>query len=396
MNYTEIKESRIESIDILRGFVMVIMALDHARLYFHYGSFLVDPTDLTTTTPLVFFTRFITHFCAAVFVFLSGASAFLYGYNKTKQQLFKFLFTRGVWLIFLEIVVNTFIWTFDVTYSMQTFQVIFAIGFSMICLSMLIYLPNYIILIVGIILMAGHNTLDNIIMHGQSVQSIVWYFLHQRNALSINSEHLVVILYPVIPWIGLMAVGYLFGSLYQKGFDVSIRKQWLLRLSLGCIALFFILRGLNVYGDLVPWTVQETIAKTIMSFFKVTKYPPSLSYIFITIGPALLFLYAYENTKNKVTDFFLVYGRVPLFYYFLHMLVIHLLAVVGILIFGGDWHQMILTGKVFMSRSLKTYGYSLFVVYMVWIAVVLFLYPFCKRYMKYKADNKEKWWLSYL
>jgi uncharacterized membrane protein len=375
---------------------MVIMALDHVRDYFHYGSFYNDPTDLATTSPILFFTRFITNFCAPVFVFLSGTSAFLYGTNKTKPQLFKFLFTRGLWLIFLEIVVNNFIWTFDITYSLQIFQVIFAIGFSMICLSFLIYLPKKVILIAGIILIAGHNALDSFIMQGQSFQSIVWYFLHQNNALVKGPDYLVIIQYPLIPWIGLMALGYLFGTFYQKGYDVSLRKKWLLRLGLGAIALFFILRGLNVYGDLAPWTVQDTITKTILSFFKVTKYPPSLLFICVTLGPAMLFLYAYENTQNKVTNFFLAFGRVPLFYYFLHMLVIHVFAIISIFIFGGNWQDMIMTGKNFMNGNLKTYGYSLFIVYLVWISVVFLLFPLCKQYMKYKANNKDKWWLSYL
>ena len=393
---TALNKPRIESIDILRGVVMVIMALDHVRDYFHYGSFFIDPTNLQTTTPLLFFTRFITNFCAPVFVFLSGTSAFLYGSNKSKPALFKFLFTRGIWLIFLEIVVNTFIWTFDVTYSLQIFQVIFAIGFSMICLSFLIYLPKKVILLVGIILIAGHNALDNIVMQGQSFQSIIWYFLHQDNALVYGSNHLVILHYPLIPWIGLMALGYLFGSFYKKDFDVSLRKKWLLRLGLGSLFLFVILRGFNLYGDLMPWSVQDTTTKSILSFFKVTKYPPSLLFLCITLGPAMLFLYAFENTKNKITDFFLVFGRVPLFYYFLHMLVIHILAIIGILIFGGNWQDMIVTGKSFMSETLKTYGYSLFIVYVVWISVVLLLYPLCKKYMTYKANNKDKWWLSYL
>jgi uncharacterized membrane protein len=393
---TALNKPRIESIDILRGVVMVIMALDHVRDYFHYGSFFIDPTNLQTTTPLLFFTRFITNFCAPVFVFLSGTSAFLYGSNKSKPALFKFLFTRGIWLIFLEIVVNTFIWTFDATYSLQIIQVIFAIGFSMICLSFLIYLPKKVILLVGIILIAGHNALDNIVMQGQSFQSIIWYFLHQDNALVYGSNHMVILHYPLIPWIGLMALGYLFGSFYQKDFDVSLRKKWLLRLGLGSLFLFVILRGFNVYGDLMPWSVQDTTTKSILSFFKVTKYPPSLLFLCITLGPAILFLYAFENTKNKITDFFLVFGRVPLFYYFLHMLVIHILAIIGILIFGGNWQDMIVTGKSFMNETLKTYGYSLFIVYVVWISVVLLLYPLCKKYMTYKANNKDKWWLSYL
>ena len=389
-------KSRIESIDMLRGVVMVIMALDHVRDYFHYGSFFVDPSDIETTTPLIFFTRFITHYCAPVFVFLAGTSAFLYGSNKSRTELFKFLITRGLWLILLEMAVNNLIWTFDFTYSIHIFQVIWAIGFSMVCLSFFIFLPKKLILVFGVLLIAGHNMLDSVVLQGQSFQSIAWSALHQQNLFIFNPNHLLIIQYPLIPWIGLMALGYLFGTYYQKDFDTLRRKKRLLRLGIAALLVFFILRGLNVYGDLVPWSFQNTTTKTILSFFNVTKYPPSLLYLCITMGPAMLFLYAYENTKNTLTDFFLVFGRVPLFYYFLHMLVIHLFAIVGIFIFGGSWQDMIITAEGFMGKNLSTYGYPLFVVYSVWIGVVLLLYPVCKKYMMYKANNKDKWWLSYL
>ena len=390
------KTNRIESIDILRGVVMVIMALDHVRDYFHYGSFFIDPTDLETTTPMLFFTRFITHYCAPVFVFLAGSSAFLYGSRKTKSELFKFLFSRGIWLIFLELVVNNFIWTFDFSHSFVIFQVIWAIGFSMVCLSFLIYLPKKVLLFLGIFLIAGHNLLDSIVTEGQSLQSIIWYVLHQEQLLVINPNQLIVLKYPVIPWIGIMVLGYLFGTFYQKDYVATIRKKWLLRLSLGALVIFFVLRGLNIYGDLTPWSVQNTITKTVLSFFNITKYPPSILFICITLGPALLFLHTIESTKNRVTDFFLVFGRVPLFYYFLHVLLIHLLAIGGILIFGGNWEDMILTADGFLNANLINYGYSLPIVYLVWISVVLLLYPLSKKYMIYKANNKDKWWLSYL
>jgi len=194
----------------------------------------------------------------------------------------------------------------------------------------------------------------------------------------------------------LISIGYCFGTWYQKGFDASLRKKYLLRTGLGAIILFFILRGINIYGDLVPWSAQETTIQTIGSFFNVTKYPPSLSFLLITIGPSLLFLYAFENTKNKITNFFLVFGRVPLLYYFLHVFVIHLFAILGIIILGGDWQPMIITSEVFKNASLINYGYPLYVVYLVWIAIVLLLYPICKKYMIYKATHKDKWWLSYL
>lgn len=374
---------------------MVIMALDHVRDYFNYGSFFIDPTNLDTTTPILFFTRFITHNCAPAFIFLAGTSAFLYGSKKSSAELSKFLFTRGLWLIFLEIVVNNFIWTFDVTYSINIFQVIWAIGISMIVLSGLIYLPKKVLLGIGIVLVAGHNLLDGIVMQGDSLKDILWYILHQRTRLIID-DHLISLAYPVIPWIGLIILGYYFGTLYNKGFDPKLRRKWLLGLGFGAIALFYIVRGINGYGDPHPWSVQKDTIYTILSFFNVTKYPPSLDYLLITIGPALLFLAVIEPVKNKLTDFFLVFGRVPLFYYFLHIIVIHTLAIVGLVITGGNWRDMILTKEVFMNARLIDYGYSLFVVYLIWIAVVLLLYPISKKYMLYKAANKDKWWLSYL
>ncbi|PWH83031.1 hypothetical protein DIS18_00295 [Algibacter marinivivus] len=391
----QVKTNRIESIDILRGVVMVIMALDHVRDYFHYGSFFSDPTNLETTTPFLFFTRFITHYCAPVFIFLAGTSAFLYGSKKTKPELFKFLITRGFWLILLAFILNNFLWKFDVTYGFIILQVIWAIGLCMVLLSFVIYLPIKALFTIGVILVAGHNLLDGIVLQGTSFKSIVWYILHQSQFIKIG-DTMFAFVYPIIPWFGLICFGYCLGTLYKKGYNVEQRKKYLLRIGIILIVLFFLIRGINVYGDLVPWSVQDTTTKTILSFFNVTKYPPSLSYLLITIGPALLFLYAIEKVKNKITDFFLVFGRVPLFYYFLHILVIHILAIIGILIFGGDWKNMILTNEVFRDAKLINYGYSLFVVYMVWIGVIALLYIPSKKYMIYKANNKDKWWLSYL
>ena len=382
---------------------MVIMALDHTREYFHLGAFVNDPSDLAITTPIIFFTRFITHFCAPVFVFLAGTSAFLYGSKKTKPELFKFLITRGLWLILVEIVIMSFIWFFDINYSTIILQVIFAIGVSMIVLGILIYLPRKAILVLALLLIDGHNLLDGITMEGKSFTSVIWYILHQSSFIEFSENFVMIVAYPVLPWIGVMALGYCFGGFYARDFDVTMRRKWLLSLGLGAIVLLFIIRSINIYGDPIPWTIQKNTTFTILSFLNVTKYPPSLSFLLITLGPALLFLYATETIKNKFTDFFLVFGRVPFLYYILHILIIHFFALIILVITGGDWKIMVLDWRaVMLSESVLTdsklasYGYPLWVVYLIWISIVLLLYPLSKKYMIYKANNKDKWWLSYL
>lgn len=387
---------RIESIDLLRGVVMVIMALDHVRDYFHINALTGnDPTNLETTTPELFFTRFVTHFCAPVFVFLAGTSAFLYGQKKTKNQLFKFLFTRGLWLIFVEIFIMSLLWWFDPAYGFINLQVIWAIGICMVFLSLLIYLPWKILLLSGLVIAMGHNLLDTISFEGQSMEAILWYALHQGGFANFG-ERFVLFLYPVLPWTGVMVLGYVFGLLYQKDFSVRQREKYLLWLGFGSTGLFLILRLPDFYGDPAPWTEQESSVYSVLSFFNVTKYPPSLLFLLITLGPAFLFLYVTENIKNRITRFLLVFGRVPFFYYVIHVFVIHLTAIIGLLLTGKDWKIMILTSEVFSEGKLQDYGYSLWVVYLVWIAIVILLYFPSKKYMEYKMRNRDKWWLSYL
>jgi uncharacterized membrane protein len=387
-----IKSTRIQSIDVLRGVVMVIMALDHTRDYFHMGSSLFGPTDLQSTTPFLFFTRFITHYCAPVFIFLAGTSAFLYGSKKKKQELFKFLFTRGLWLILLEIILNNLLWRFDLGYNVIALQVIWAIGLSMVLLSFIIFLNDKLILAIGIILVGFHNLLDNITMDGYSFESILWYILHQRVSVPFDSDFTIRFAYPIIPWLGLMILGYYFGRLYLKSFNVERRKKWLIGLGIGAILLFILLRSINLYGNLTPWSYQKNSIFTFLSFINVTKYPPSLDFILITIGPSLLFLYAIESVKNKITDFFLVFGRVPLFYYFLHVLVLHVLAVLFVLLFTSSWEDL----ESLSPFAMAEYGYPLYLVYVIWIVVIVLLYFPSKKYMTFKATNKDKWWLSYL
>ena len=393
----QIITKRIQSIDILRGVVMVIMALDHARSYTNHGYLFTDPTDLDTTTPFLFFTRWITHFCAPVFVFLAGTSAFLYGQKRSnKKQLSKFLFTRGLWLIFIELTVVNFSWTFDIGFSIHIFQVIWAIGLCMIILSVLIYLPYKLLIAIGFLLVIGHNALDDILFQGNDFSSILWYFVHQKSTVILDQgQSVLLVFYPVLPWIGLMVLGYCFGNLYKPGFNLQLRKMWLLYLGLISIMLFVILRYLNFYGDLHPWSVQKNSVYTFLSFMNTTKYPPSLLYLLMTIGPSLLFLRWIEVFKNRYTDAMVVIGRVPFFYYIIHLYIIHLIGIVGLLIQGVSWKEFILTPSRFTSGYLNNYGFDLWVTYLVWIGVVFFLYPICKKYMLYKKNNKDKWWLSY-
>ena len=389
--------SRIESIDLLRGLVMVIMALDHSRMYFGMGSWFADPTNLSTTTPLLFFTRWITHFCAPVFVFLAGTSAFLYGSrNKTTKEVSWYLLTRGVWLLFVEWVIVNFGWTFDVTFSLHFLQVIWAMGMSMLFLSALVWLPNQFILVIGIIMVASHNLLDFISMEGTSAAHLTWYALHQEKVIVLGSHSIIALHYPLIPWPGLMALGYIFGTFYQEEFDAARRKKWLVCMGIGAVFLFVLLRAFNLYGDPHDWSPQHYFIYSIMSFLNTTKYPPSLLYILMTIGPSLIFLRLTENTRNKGVSFFLTFGRVPFFFYVIHIYVIHLLAMVGIIYAGRSWSDYILTGKSFMAKSLSNFGFDLYVVYLIWVLVVALLFPWCRWYNEYRAANREKWWLKYL
>ena len=374
---------------------MIIMALDHVRDYFFFGSFTSNPSNLATTTPLLFYTRIITHYCAPVFILLTGTSAYLYGAKKNQRDLSKFLFTRGIWLIFLELVVNNFVWYFDPSYSLIVLQVIWAIGFGMLFLSGIIYLSNKIICMIGLAIICFHNLFDVFVFEGQSLDSIIWYFLHQQAIIEISDNTSLIFGYPIIPWIGLMAIGYILGSLFTD-YQAKERTALLMKYGLYAIGAFLILRLTNFYGEPNPFIIQDSITYSIMSFFNTTKYPPSLLYILMTIGPSLLLLSVIEKYKNKVTDFFVVFGRVPLFYYFIHILIIHMLAIILLVLTNKDYSIMFnMTPYLPGQNQLIEYGHPLWVVYVVWFIVILILYPLCYKYMKYKSNSK-KWWLSYL
>jgi uncharacterized membrane protein len=397
-----VRKARIESIDLLRGLVIILMALDHVRMYFGEGGFYADPTNLDTTTPLLFFTRWITHFCAPVFIFLAGTSAALYGASlagagqPNTRDVSHYVLTRGLWLIFLEFVIVNFGWTFDPTFSFHFLQVIWAIGASMVVLAGLVYLPKWAICAFGLILVFGHNLLDPIQMQGTSPQAILWYILHQEQLVEFGPNAAVYFHYPLIPLVGLMALGYVFGTLYRPGFDPAHRRKWLLGMGTVAVALFLVLRAFNLYGEPSPWSPQPTLIYSIMSFLNTTKYPTSLQYLLMTMGPALVFLALTEAVKNRVSETVLVFGRVSLFFYIVHIYLIHSLALVGLAVAGRSLTDWVITAEAFLSQSPSDAGYPLYVVYLVWALVLVAMYAPSRWYRGYKKAHPERWLLRYV
>jgi uncharacterized membrane protein len=386
---------RVESIDLLRGLIMIIMALDHIRDYFHAQAFTDDPLNLNTTTPLLYFTRWITHFCAPLFMFLSGTSAFLVGTRKGKKYLSRFLLTRGLWLIFLEVTIVSFAWSFNPHMPSTLLGVIWALGISMIFLSALIFLPVPWIMSIGLAIVFGHNLLDSVHVPGNSATALMWSLLHEQNIFRYPA-HEIFVGYPIIPWIGVMALGYCLGSIYKKEVNPLRRKKTLLILGFAAIILFVLLRYINVYGDPSHWSSQKNTLYTFLSFMKVSKYPPSLFYLLITIGPGLLFLAFSEQWKSWLTERIKIIGRVPMFYYLVHLYFIHLAALIATNFCGHKSSDMILSTWISFEPKLNGYGFSLGIVYVVWASLTIILYFLCKWYDRYKANHKEKWWLSYL
>lgn len=392
-------DRRIESIDILRGMVMIIMALDHVRDYFHIAANLDSPTNLETTTGILFFTRFITHFCAPTFVLLSGVSIYLQSQRKTKSELSTFLIKRGLWLILIEIVVISFGLSFNPNYNFIFFQVIWAIGISMVLLGLLVHLPFKVILGIGLLIVLGHNFLD-LLDSSQGFTSNFWWDLLHNSLFTIypiTTNHALLIAYPFLPWTGLMMLGYCLGVFFTSKFSAEERGKYLYFIGLGLIGVFVLVRFTNLYGDPFPWSIQKDGFYTFLSFLNVNKYPPSLLFICVTIGPALLLLALLEKFSNGFTNTMSIYGRVAFFYYIIHFYLIHLVSTLCFLFRGHSIQDGTNVGTIFPFYFVAPgEGYSLAVVYFVWALIVLSLYPFCKWYDKYKTTHKEQWWLSYL
>ena len=392
--------NRIESIDVLRGIVMVIMALDHVRDYIHIDANISDPLNVATTTPILYFTRWITHFCAPVFVFLSGVSIYLQSLRKTKKELSLFLLKRGGWLILVEFFIISLAWTFNPYYNVIPLQVIWAIGISMVLLGLLIHLPFKLILGLGLLIVFGHNLLDIAEAAPGFKPGFWWDLLHSGRftPYEFARQHYVLIVYPFLAWTGVMMLGYCTGKLFTPAYSAAQRKKILNYIGLSLVAIFVLLRYFNWYGNPVGWAVQKNGVLSFLSFLNVHKYPPSLLYLCVTIGIALLVLPLLEAIKNGFTRRISVFGRTAFFYYILHIYLVHAIATIAFFIRGEHTVQQAILSMQNLPFLfvIPGEGYSLGVVYLVWIAVILILYPLCKWYDRYKKNHKEKTWLSYL
>jgi uncharacterized membrane protein len=396
MQQTLTNPKRVESIDLLRGLVMIIMALDHTRDFFHREALTGDPLDLATTTPFLYFTRWITHFCAPAFVFLSGVSAWLQSGRKTTKELSRFLITRGLWLVLVEITIVTFGITGDITFSIIILQTIWSIGISMVILGLVIWLPFKVILIAGLLIVFGHNSIDFAEAARKGNVGLLWNFLHLPTVVPLGGGHALGVFYPFLPWTGLMMLGYCCGKIFTT-MEPPRRNKILLWMGTGALILFVILRAVDIYGDPGHWSRQKNTVYTFLSFMNVQKYPPSLLYLCATIGPALLFLSLVKNTGGWLAKIIKVYGRVPFFYYLLHFYLLNMVHIIFYLAKGHSFADGVKGAPGLPFKfSVPGEGYDLWVVYTVWISVVIALYPLCKWYDRYKTNHKEKKWLSYL
>jgi uncharacterized membrane protein len=380
---------RVDAVDVVRGIIMVIMALDHTRDYFAVPG--QDPTNLATAGSALFLTRWITNICAPVFFLLTGTGAYLSLQRKSKSELSRFLFTRGLWLIVLEaVVMRCLVYQFNFDYRVTLLIVLWALGWSMIALAALVRLPVRAVAAVGIVMIAGHNLFD-----GVQWSNPLWTILHAPGFLLNTPRFVVFVTYPIIPWIGVTAVGFALGRIYD--WSPERRRSVLLRLGFASIAAFVVLRAINRYGDPSRWSVQSTGLSTVLSFVNVTKYPPSLLFLLMTLGPAMLLLRAMDRGAPRLLAPALVIGRVPLFYYVLHFFLVHALAVVLCYARYGTAHWM------FESPALDSYpfasppgwGVPLPAVYLVWIVVVTAMYPLCRWFADVKQRRGDPW-LSYL
>jgi uncharacterized membrane protein len=378
--------SRINSIDLLRGLVMVVMALDHVRDFFGAGG--GNVRDIGDAG--LFLTRWVTHFCAPTFILLAGISAYLHGARgHSTRDTSRFLLTRGLFLIVLELTLVRVAWRFNYDLSIFVFQVIWVLGAAMVVLALLVHLPRWAIAAIGLAMVAGHNLLDGIRAEDLGSAGFAWAFLHQPALLRVAGVG-VYPFYSLLPWVGVMALGYALGPIMRL--ERGQRRRWLLRLGAGISVGFVLLRATNLYGDPTAWTSYDNVVSTVLSFINCEKYPPSLLYLMMTLGPMLMLLAVFEQARGRVADSIITIGRVPLLYYVAHLYLIHALAVLYAAVIVGD------SAWLFAGAPLRKpagYGLPLGGLYVVWLLVVVSLYPVCRWFADLKQRRRE-WWWSYL
>ncbi|MDX2165559.1 MAG: heparan-alpha-glucosaminide N-acetyltransferase domain-containing protein [Deltaproteobacteria bacterium] len=373
---------RNQAIDWLRGLVMIVMALDHSR------TFVGSEVDMHSAGPALYATRWITHFCAPVFVLLAGMAAYLHGRQLgTTRALSRYLLTRGVWLAVLEVTLVRLVWIFYVGPEILVLQVIWAIGASMVVLAGLVWLPRGAIAAFALGLVAGHNLLDGVEADQLGGLRWLWLLLHEFGRLEPFSGARWFVVYPLIPWVGVMAAGYVIGP--WAALPRVERRARFLRVGVGVTAGFVLLRAANLYGDPLPWSLDGGWLRALLSFLDCEKYPPSLLYLAMTLGPALCLLAAMDRPLGPWAARVAIYGRVPLFYYVLHLLFIHLGAI------ALAWPMLGVAAVAHPFAAGEPLGYSLWAVYGLWIAVVLALYPLCRWFAEVKRRSDSPW-LSYL
>lgn len=384
------EQARLASIDLLRGIVMVLMALDHTRDFFSVAG--LDIRDVND--PALFLTRWVTHVCAPVFVFLAGTSAFLHGARgRTPAHLSRFLFIRGLWLVLLEVTVVRFAWTFSVLPDFVMLQVLWVLGISMIVLAGLLHLPRPAVAAIGIGMIAAHNLLDAVRAEDFGQLGWLWSILHQPLRLHAADGLVVYPLYSLIPWIGVMAAGYALGPVMLLAPEE--RRRRLAGLGLAVTAVFFVLRAVNLYGDPAPWAWHDHPVATALSFVNAEKYPPSALFLAMTLGPSLIALAAFDGARGSLARVFMIFGRTPLFYYVAHLLLLQCLALVyGISLLGGIavLFEGLPEGPVSKPEG---YGLSLPGIYALWLVVVAALYLPCLWFSRMKS-RRHGGWLSYL
>jgi len=390
---------RIQSVDALRGAIMMLMAIDHIRDYVARSAQQFLPTDLTRTTPAIFVTRWITHFCAPVFMLTAGLGAYFWmtrGHH-SKAELSRLLISRGIWLIVLEVTILRLIFFSQMSFTANPviLVILWAIGISMIALAGMIYLPMRVMAAVSIAIIALHNLLDHVSAQRFGRAAWIWDILHQQNVFAFHGINFVTA-YPVLPWIGVMAGGYCLGTVFE--WDAHRRRSFLVRIGLALAAAFVVVRAINVYGDPLPWSQQASPVFTVLSFLNVTKYPPSLDFLLMTLGPAMVVMAWLENFHFHFTNPLIVFGRVPFFYYGAHLLLAHLIEIgMNFVRYGATSFLLIAPPSMGSSRELfpVDYGFPLWAVYAVWVVVLLLLYPPCLWFARLKQHRHDRW-LTYL